>query len=115
MRRRQQVQGDRDAAPGDARRIGQPEQLLQLHRQHRRIAGPVAQPDAGTAGDLEVGRGQCVQPRSLAGVEQTAERRRQVEPLQMLAPGDSVQPRLQPVFQVRGQPRICLLYTSRCV
>ena len=50
LRRRQQVQRHRQSARGDARGIGQPEQFLQLHRQHRRFARRVPQAQPRTAG-----------------------------------------------------------------
>ena len=79
-----------------------------------------------------MGRGQFVQPHPPTAIDQTVQGRRQIQPLQMLAPGDAVQPRSQPAVQMRGEPGVgqvrpvlfgepvaqrgyCLLYTSRCV
>ncbi len=50
------------------RGLGQPEQLLQLHREHRlAVLGGVVHPDPGSAGHLQAFRSQLVQSDGLAG------------------------------------------------
>ena len=78
--RRKQLQQHGLPAAGDARRVRAAEHLLDAHRQHGALAG-VVQPEAGSGGDLDVGRRKLVQAPALRPGEQRLERGREVDPL----------------------------------
>ena len=103
--RRQQVQQQRDAAVGDARRVGQAEQLLQLHREHRGLAVRVldAALHAGRHGDAH-GR-ELVDALAQRPVHARLQRVRQVVLAQRLQPCLADERGLQPVVE-RGHQRV---------
>ena len=101
-RRRQQVQRHRHAAAADARRVGEAEQFLQLHRQHRWLAGCVFEPAALPAGHGELIGCLRVERAALLVIEHGGERLRQRFASQRVEPALAFEIRRQPLLQ-RGQ------------
>ena len=101
--RRQQVQQHRYATIGHARRIGQAEQLLQLHRQHRRLAVRVFDAALHARGHGDPRRRQRVDALAQRPVEAGFQRVRQVVFAQRIQAGLAGEGGLQPVIQRRHQ------------
>ena len=101
--RRQQVQQHRHATIGHARRIGQAEQLLQLHRQHGWLAVRVfdAALHARRHGDPR--RRERVDTLALRPVEARLQRVRQLVFAQRIQAGLAGEGGLQPVIERRHQ------------
>ena len=104
-RGRQEVEENRDSPVGHSRRIGQPEHLLQAHRDDRRSTRVVDR-HARAAGDRQVCGRQAAKVLLLLPAQSTAQRRTEVETPQMRPARDPGQIRSQPKLQVGEQGRV---------
>src|SRR5579875_3302582 len=76
---RQEMQHDGNAALGDAGRLGEAEELLELDRERRRLAGRVIERDLAPAGHAQPRGRFLIEPAPLSRIEPIGEDAREIE------------------------------------
>src|SRR4030065_1718605 len=97
------MQRHRYAPARDARCVGKPEHLLQLHRQHRRLTGFVFELELRTARHRNMCGRVAVELLTLLPIKVRLEHAGQIEAREMIAARDAVELGGEPAVEAGGE------------